>query len=213
VTSGSARYTGDVAKGVVSLSEQLIADTYEENIDERAWTMQEDLLSLRLLRFGSEQTTWRCVNYWQATGIDGGGCPTFSETNPAFVVDDPYRKAEVQSKMSAFSLLGGSCVMAEWSYTVSKCTRRKLTNPTYRLPACAALPENFADVMGLDTSDYFLSARHLSSHSTCKLDEKVKCCIVVVLATRAGVHEAANLRALVSWPIGGLRACLVVGAS
>jgi hypothetical protein len=147
VTSGSARYTGDVAKGVVLLSEQLIADTYEENIDERAWTMQEDILSLRLLRFGSKQTTWRCVNYWQTTGIDGGGCPTFSETNPAFVVDDPYRKAE------AFSPLGGSCVMAEWSYTVSKCTRRKLTNPTYRLPACAALPENFADVMGLDTSD------------------------------------------------------------
>jgi hypothetical protein len=46
-----------------------------------------------------------------------------------------------------------------------------------------------------------------------KSDEKVKCCIVVVLATRAGVHEAGNLRALVSWPIGGLRACLAVGAS
>jgi hypothetical protein len=36
---------------------------------------------------------------------------------------------------------------------------------------------------------------------------------IVVLAGRAGVHEAANLRALVSWPIGGLRACLAVGAS
>jgi hypothetical protein len=46
-----------------------------------------------------------------------------------------------------------------------------------------------------------------------RVDEKVKCCIVVVLATRAGVHEAANPRALVSWPIGGLRACLAVGAS
>jgi hypothetical protein len=33
-------------------------------------------------------------------------------------------------------------------------------------------------------------------------------CIVIVLATRAGVHEAANLRALVSWPTGGRRVCL-----
>jgi hypothetical protein len=33
-------------------------------------------------------------------------------------------------------------------------------------------------------------------------------CIVIVLATRAGAHEAANLRALVSWPTGGRRVCL-----
>jgi hypothetical protein len=44
------------------------------------------------------------------------------------------------------------------------------------------------------------------------IDEKVKCCIVVVLATRAGVHEAANLRALVSWPIGGRRVCLALAS-
>jgi hypothetical protein len=37
-------------------------------------------------------------------------------------------------------------------------------------------------------------------------------CIVVVLATRAGVHEAANLRALVSWPIGGRRVCLALAS-
>jgi serine/threonine protein kinase len=43
-------------------------------------------------------------------------------------------------------------------------------------------------------------------------DEKVMLCIVV-LATRARVHEVANLRALVSWPIGGPGACLAVGAS
>jgi hypothetical protein len=36
---------------------------------------------------------------------------------------------------------------------------------------------------------------------------------IVVLATRARVHEVANLRALVSWPIGGPGACLAVGAS
>jgi hypothetical protein len=145
---------GDVAQGVVLLSEQPIGDTYAENIDERAWTMQEDILSLRLLRFGSKQTTWRCVTYCQAKGVDGGGYPTLATTDSACAVDNPYRKTEVQSEMSAFGLLGGSRVMAEWMHTVSKYTHRELTNPSDRLPACAALAENFADVMGLDTSDY-----------------------------------------------------------
>jgi hypothetical protein len=143
---------GDVEKGLVLLSEQPVADTYEENINERAWTMQEDILSLRLLRFGSKQTTWRCVTYWQAKGIDGGGRPTLADTDRAFAVDNPYRKTEVQSGMSAFGPLGGSCVKADWLRTVSKYTRRILTNPSNRLPACAALAENFADLMGLDTS-------------------------------------------------------------
>jgi hypothetical protein len=52
--------------------------------------------------------------------------------------------------------------------------------------------------------------RHFTIHSITHFVFCSQLLTVVVLATRAGVHEAANLRALVSWPIGGRRVCLAL---
>lgn len=90
-----------VVEGMVFLSEHPVADTHEENIDQRAWTFQEDMLSLRLLRFGSKQTTWRCPTYSVAKRIDGGGCPTLINKDHAVAVNEPYRKTEVQLEISS----------------------------------------------------------------------------------------------------------------
>ncbi|EUC46674.1 hypothetical protein COCMIDRAFT_92096 [Bipolaris oryzae ATCC 44560] len=143
-----------MVEGLVLLSEHPVADTRQENIDQRAWTLQEDMLSLRLLRFGSKQTTWRCLTYPQTKKIDGGGCPTLENKDYAFSVNDPYQNTEVQLNISSFGPLGGPCVKADWLETVSEYTRRKLTEPSDRLPACAALAENFADIMNFDSSHY-----------------------------------------------------------
>lgn len=143
-----------VVEGMVFLSEHPVADTHEENIDQRAWTFQEDMLSLRLLRFGSKQTTWRCPTYSVAKRIDGGGCPTLINKDHAVAVNEPYRKTEVQLEISSSGRLGRTRVMADWLQTVSEYTHRKLTEPSDRLPACAALAENFADIMNFDSSHY-----------------------------------------------------------
>lgn len=143
---------GHVVKGWLLLSEHPIADTYEENIDKRAWTMQEDMLSVRLLRFGSKQTTWRCLHLSES--LDGGGYPMLKNKDPDFSVDDPHRKIEVQSNVSYSGSLGGSCVKINWLDAVTEYTRRKLTIPSDRLPACAALAKNFGDIMGFDSSHY-----------------------------------------------------------
>jgi hypothetical protein len=148
------RRAGDVAKGVVLLSEQPVADTYQENIDERAWTMQEDILSPRLIRFGSKQTTWRCPTYHTAIKIDGGGHPMLENVDFAFSVNDPYRVIEVQSNISAHGPLGIPILKASWLHTVSRYTQRTLTHKSDKLPACAALAEIFADILSLEPSHY-----------------------------------------------------------
>jgi hypothetical protein len=145
---------GNVAKGSVLLCEQRMADNYQEEIDERAWTMQEDILSPRLLRFGSKQTTWRCPKYDRAIRIDGGRRPVFENQDRSFAVDAPYQVSDIQSRISAYPQFGFSSVMESWLQTVSRYTNRKLTNTNDRLPACAALAETLAAILGLEASQY-----------------------------------------------------------
>ncbi|XP_014562605.1 hypothetical protein COCVIDRAFT_32510 [Bipolaris victoriae FI3] len=157
---------GHVVKGWLLLSEHPIADTYEENIDKRAWTMEEDILSLRLLRFGSKQTTWRCATYPQAETIDGGGCPTLKNKDYAFSVNSPHRNSEVRSNVLRIGPSGGeSCVEADWFHVISEYTLRSSKKPKDRLPACAALAESFANIMGFKSSDYLAGLWKNNIHS------------------------------------------------
>ncbi|USP81702.1 hypothetical protein yc1106_08976 [Curvularia clavata] len=145
------KHAGGVVKGSVFLSERPVADMYQENIDRRAWTMQEDMLSLRLLRFGSGKTTWRCPTYPNAKKIYGGDVPGVNNKDPNFCVSSPYRIAQVRSNISAFGPWGSQ---EDWLRAIREYTLRELSNPNDRLPACAALAENFAAVMDFTSSDY-----------------------------------------------------------
>lgn len=142
----------DVARGTILLSENPICDTHQEPIDERAWTMQEHLLSLRLIRFGSKQTTWKCPTLYVNT--DGGGSPHPTNKDTDFSVNEPHRVTEVQSRMEQFGGLGKSVVLGDWLANISAYTNRKLSQPGDKLPACAALAENFANILGWRASNY-----------------------------------------------------------
>ncbi|CAN9365049.1 unnamed protein product [Alternaria alternata] len=141
-------------EGYLFLSELPISDEYQEPLDKRGWTMQEDMLSLRLLRFGSKQTTWRCPTYAEGINIDGGSCPIRTNIDPAFDVHDPSRNAEVRSRMLKDGALALSNVYGSWQRNIERYTLRKLSTSSDRLPACAALAENFGEIMGLQSSDY-----------------------------------------------------------
>jgi hypothetical protein len=148
------RQDANVINGFIFLSELPIKDEYQEPLDKRGWTMQEDMLSLRLLRFGSKQTTWRCPTYPGGINIDGGSCPVRENEDTDFAIDDPSRNAEVRSRMTEDGALGPSRMFETWYNNVQKYTLRTLTRGSDRLSACAALAENFRDIMGLETSDY-----------------------------------------------------------
>lgn len=141
-------------RGSVFLSELPISDEYQEPLDKRGWTMQEDMLSLRLLRFGSKQTTWRCPTYPGGINIDGGSCPIRENEDPDFDVHDPSRNSEVRSRMLEDGALALSNVYGSWQKNIERYTLRKLSKASDRLPACAALAENFSEIMGLQASDY-----------------------------------------------------------
>ncbi|RYN77164.1 hypothetical protein AA0120_g11625 [Alternaria tenuissima] len=141
-------------EGYLFLSELPISDEYQEPLDKRGWTMQEDMLSLRLLRFGSKQTTWRCPTYPEGINIDGGSCPIRTNIDPAFDVHVPSRNAEVRSRILKEGPLALSNVYESWQRNIEQYTLRKLSKVSDRLPACVALAENFGEIMGLPSSDY-----------------------------------------------------------
>ena len=144
-----------ITRGWVFLSELPISDIYQEPLDDRGWAMQEDMLSLRLLRFGSKQTTWRCPTYPESLNIcDGGSCPIRENEDPDFDVHDPSRNAEVRSRMLEDGLLVLSNVYGSWQRNIERYTLRKLSEASDRLPACAALADNCGEIMGLQSSDY-----------------------------------------------------------
>jgi hypothetical protein len=148
------RQDANVTNGSISLSELPISDRYQEPLDEGGWTMQEDMLSLRLLRFGSRQTTWRCPTYPGGINIDGGSCPIRENEDTDFAIDNPSRNAEVRFRMTEDGALEPSRIFKTWHNDIQKYTLRKLTKASDRLYACAALAENFSDIMGLGASDY-----------------------------------------------------------
>lgn len=144
----------DVTEGSIFLSELPISDEYQEPLDKRGWTMQEDLMSLRLLRFGSKQTTWRCPKYPEGISIDGGGTPVKKDEDMGYTIDDWSRNDEVRSKVTEEGAWGSSGIFQAWHNEIERYTFRKLTKPSDRLSACAALAENFSEIMGLNSSDY-----------------------------------------------------------
>lgn len=146
------RHGDDVVRGSMLLSQHPIRDMYQEPIDERAWTMQEHILPLRLIRFGSKQTTWKCPTLHD--NIDGGGSPRPINKDTSFSVDEPHRVSEVQSMIERFGESGIPATLDSWLESISEYTNRKLSNPSDKLPACAALAENFANILSWGSSDY-----------------------------------------------------------
>lgn len=133
----------DVVEGSVFLSEFVIGDTHQDPIDERAWTMQEHELSLIIIRFGSKQTTWKCPTFLKSISIDGGSSHEIDEGIEISVLH-PHLVTEMQSESATLGSEGEVRALSNWYHFISWYTDRKLSQPSDRLPACAALAETFA---------------------------------------------------------------------
>jgi hypothetical protein len=56
--------------------------------------------------------------------------------------------------MEQFGRSGKPAVLGDWLESISEYTNRKLSQPSDKLPACAALAENFANILGWKASNY-----------------------------------------------------------
>lgn len=110
-------------------SQQSIPDP----IDFRAWTLQEHILSSRIVCYGSQQLYWICrkgrCNY--------GGVEL---TRNTMAIHGPIKQAYALSKES-WHLPSPD---ATWDYIVGSFTARKLSNPSDKLVAISAIAKEFS---------------------------------------------------------------------
>ncbi|KAH6714971.1 heterokaryon incompatibility protein-domain-containing protein, partial [Leptodontidium sp. MPI-SDFR-AT-0119] len=116
---------------------------YPEPIHRRCWTLQEHLLSSRVLVFGDTGLRWRCrmANWFDGPWGESDFKLEYVEkscvlTNPAW------------DNVFSHDSHGATRVLREWRYLIeSSYTQRHVTNPADRLPAISALAARFNRVI------------------------------------------------------------------
>jgi hypothetical protein len=103
-------------------------------LDTRAWTLQELLLSPRILWFGSAEMGWSC---WSSTACECEPEQTFAHLK----VDEEAANARSLRLSSSPTFLGGRSIdwPRTWCEIVHEFTLRDLTQSTDRLPAMSGL--------------------------------------------------------------------------
>ncbi|KAF5614159.1 het-domain protein [Fusarium subglutinans] len=103
----------------------------KEPIDLRSWTLQEDKLANRVLRFGSSQMVWRCPRGYR---VDGG-------SNDEESLDKYSTVDEVKDSY-------------EWTDLVEELTTRFIGEAKDRLPAFAAVAADYAQRHNVGPDEY-----------------------------------------------------------
>ncbi|KAJ9605236.1 hypothetical protein H2200_010626 [Cladophialophora chaetospira] len=115
-------------------------------IDQRAWTMQEHMLSRRMLRFGLAGLQWRCKQTHQVYAIEED-----------LVMDRHLQDLEENTKLSLL-LDDPARHVLEWTQIMEEYARRRLKDSTNQLPAMAGMVQRFGKTLG----DVYLAGLWLS---------------------------------------------------
>ncbi|KXH42137.1 HET domain-containing protein [Colletotrichum simmondsii] len=129
--------------GSITLAEM---ETGHEPIDERGWTFQERLLSLRIVEFGSRQTRWSCQEPIPSiTGDD-----TLYGLDVGEGATDGWRKIAEPNDLRQDSFNWGHCskTPSPWGALVDIYTSRTLSFNTDRALAMSGVAERFAVLTG-----------------------------------------------------------------
>jgi hypothetical protein len=134
----------------ILLHQNSVQNKREEVIDRRGWTLQEHQLACRLLRYGSNQIEWNCQ---EQISVDGGCQCRETGIYPVFfkgLVEEYSDQYKAENLDEIFRL---RC-RDNWITLVEDYSHRSLSKLSDKLPAFAAIAENFAQTMKLDASDY-----------------------------------------------------------
>ncbi|KAH7350979.1 heterokaryon incompatibility protein-domain-containing protein [Rhexocercosporidium sp. MPI-PUGE-AT-0058] len=130
----------DGVEGTVGMKSKVpyINGEYSPNmkaVDARAWTMQEQILSTRIVHFCTNMLVWNCLC------TEGGhayveGAATIPSN---LLFTDPAVQPFMDPRQSRFEHLG-------WTDVVELYTQRELSVPADKLVAVSALAERFAEI-------------------------------------------------------------------
>lgn len=112
----------------------------------RSWTLQESVLSPRLLYYGKRQIYWRCLNGFRvADGTPGDNLfPDDAYTNLS-----PVLMHDVMAKPPDTSP-DTEVILRDWYDLVNAYTRRNLSFPTDKFPAISGIAQHLHQAVGGD---------------------------------------------------------------
>ena len=127
---------------VILARKELVKD--HAHIDTRAWTLQEKLLSRRILAYGKDQTTWTCCTVKQYT--DGWLDNHAASIDSLRSIFHPHMQQPNQSTNSGQKPLNRyplERILTFWDRVVSQFLTRSLSNPNDKLLAIGAVAQRF----------------------------------------------------------------------
>lgn len=138
----------DVA--VIRMQTHMDVDSPSEPLNTRAWTLQEAVLSRRLVSFGSDQWLWRCASrYATEDGL---------EDRASTASERLYRSPDAATTTS--STEDGKLYLEHWYNLVCSYSTRELTYQKDKLSAIAGLADicskrtGFQYILGLWVEDF-----------------------------------------------------------
>jgi len=117
-----------------------------EPINERAWTLQERLLSPRIIEYGSTQTRWICRTSREQGGFTDGWLNLRSGTAENFLIQNP----ELIPRLNAPNCKTITEARYQWYELLALYTHRDLTRKTDRLPAISGIAQRYAEFLGAE---------------------------------------------------------------
>jgi hypothetical protein len=141
----------DRSPGTISLGAGDIASRDLEPLSTRAWTLQESLLSPRVLYFGNRDVTWKCLSELvniTKVNADYDKFDTYEyRRHPPFLDNFLFPDAEMFSRTTTRDTSdrfmerskGGLTQYGVWTYIMEDYSRRSLSVQADRLPALAGI--------------------------------------------------------------------------
>lgn len=117
-------------------------------LNQRAWVLQERLLSRRTLHFATHQM------YWECDGVFASEDGTIYDPNPARRLKQSFPVVEPDANQNSHSFLNfDEVVIQGWCRILEEYTQRAVTKDTDRLPALAGIATSVLRRFGKQSFD------------------------------------------------------------
>jgi hypothetical protein len=146
----------------------LVRSHKQSPLKQRAWTLQEQLISRRFISFDEEQLFWECKSgsYWEGWALDASSLFSW-EQSEASELEQMYSQSLWHFNPTLIGKSPTGSPLDEWYLTLEEFKQRNIKYFTDMLPAISGLAREFA----LKTGDDYLAgiwksdfARGLSWH-------------------------------------------------
>ncbi|KAI1350936.1 HET-domain-containing protein [Xylaria sp. FL0043] len=125
-------------------------DYTTEPWSQRAWTLQEGIVSLRRLRFGPRQTTWTCCHAATQYMDNDGWLSNAREEDYDLIVRPECHNQACQVVNQEISRYQPEQVRSIWYEILEEYSHRRIKYQNDRLPAIASIARGFAQALDDD---------------------------------------------------------------